>query len=306
MKKYLTLLSLACVSIACQPQATQTTAAPKTALVQAPPVSPAKVGQPLPVLFAAADTLTLPMRKLAEQIDLSKLWQSDTKERRQHPVLEGFFGPDHYRFMMFFSQVTRDNAHPEVYHVSGKCHYRKNIRPFTGTLTLRRMEDADVFYSPNDDIFAAEYAASLHPDSTNERLIRASAQLHIYSAWARLQLAEEATENSGIFEGEAVLNFYVNNTKRVGYASAPVLTEGEPARGSGLLLRGARCNRTTQQLKKFVVADDVFAAAPEVYKDFGIGDRGFEINPKYAKLGWNEAWENDEWWADSPKLSLSL
>ena len=246
------------------------------------------------------------MHKLARQIDLSKLWQSDTKERRKHPVLEGFFGPDHYRFVMVFSQATRDKVHPEVYHVSGKCHYRKNIRSFTGTLTLRRIEDADVFYSPSDDIFAAEYAASLDPDSTNERLIRASAQLHIYSAWARLQLTEEATENSGKFEGEAVLNFYVNDKKRVGYASAPSLLDGEPARGSGLLLRGIRRNRTTQQLKKFVVADDVFAAAPDVYKDFGIGDRGYEINPKYAKLGWNEAWANDEWWADSPKPSLNL
>lgn len=304
MRKLLALAALTCASAACQPQATSTTAATVAA---ARPARPAQAAPPLPALFSAADTLTRPMRKLVEQIDLSKLWQSDTKERREHPVLEGFFGPDHYRFMMVFKQVSRDKVQPEVYHVSGKCHYRQNIRPFTGTLTLRRLEDADVFYSPSDNILSPAYAAgSADADSMSERLSRAMAQLHFYSAWARLQLLEEAAENSGLFEGEAVLNFYVAPRHQVGYASAPALTAGEPARGSGLLLRGARRNTTTQQVKKFVVADDVFAAAPDVYKDFGVGDRGFEINPKYAKLGWNKAWANEEWWADSPKPSLNL
>jgi hypothetical protein len=246
------------------------------------------------------------MSKLISQIDLSSLWQSNTKERRESPVLEGFFGPDHYRFMMAFTRVIRDKEHHEIYRVQGKCHYRKNIRPFTGILTVRRVEDADIFYSPGDDIFSSVYTGSPEPDSVSERLSRAAAKLHFYSAWARLQLTEGAAENSGLFEGEAILNFYVAPGARVGYAHAPVLTDGEPAQGSGLLMRGMRRNTTTQQVKRFVVADDVFAAAPDVYKDFGIGERGYEINPKYAKLGWNKAWANDEWWADSPKPSLNL
>ena len=68
----------------------------------------------------------------------------------------------------------------------------------------------------------------------------------------------------------------------------------------------SRRNHTTRQVKTFVVPDNVFAAAPEVCKDFGIGDRSREINPKYAKPGWSELWENEEWWADSPKPKLSL
>ena len=40
--------------------------------------------------------------------------------------------------------------------------------------------------------------------------------------------------------------------------------------------------------------------------DLYLGERDVYINPKYAGLDWNEAWENDEWWADSPKPKLSL
>lgn len=45
---------------------------------------------------------------------------------------------------------------------------------------------------------------------------------------------------------------------------------------------------------------------PQALKSLRLGDRSEEINPNLAKLGWNEAWENDEWWATSPKSSLSL
>ena len=54
------------------------------------------------------------------------------------------------------------------------------------------------------------------------------------------------------------------------------------------------------------MSSDIFLLSPSLIKDFGIGDRGAQVNPKYAKLGWNELWENDEWWADSPKPKLSL
>ena len=82
--------------------------------------------KPLPTLFAAADTLTKPMQQLLAEYDLAKLWQGDTKERRENPTLQGFFGPDHYRFALAFTSVVKDTQHSEVYHVRGKCRYRKN------------------------------------------------------------------------------------------------------------------------------------------------------------------------------------
>ena len=262
---------------AAAPAATNATAAPRA----------------LPNLFAASDTLTAPMRRLVARHDLANLLQGDTKGNEGNPAFEGFFGPDHYRFALVFNDVQRDEQHPAIYHVRGKCHYRKNVRKFTGTLTVQQVLDL-----PRGYFFIAGAGSDL-PDT-------AAAQT--YTARARLQLTEDNSENSGVFDGEAVLDFYtLAGSAKTDYVTAVMETdESMPARGSGLLLRGSRLNVSTKEVKKFVVSTNFFAAAPDVYSDFAIGDRGGEINPKYAKLGWNELWENDEWWADSPKPKLSL
>ncbi|MBJ6110294.1 hypothetical protein JAO73_14820 [Hymenobacter sp. BT523] len=298
---------LAGLLVACQQQKP---VAVNVAVDASAPVPVAKDGEKaLPSLFAAADTLTGPMRQLLREIDLSKLWQGDTQYRRENPTLQGFFGPDHYRFALAFTSVQRDARHPEVYHVRGKCRYRKNIRPFEGTLTVRQVADLDApwdydeFTPQQQDSTLTEAAAN---DSAEAQYERARQLSHPYTLRAELAIQEAAAPNSGVFRGEAVLNFHVASRGRLDYVTAPFVHKGVPANGSEMLVHGARRNLTTREVKTFVVAADVFAAAPEVYKDFGIGDRGGEVNPKYAKLGWNEVWENDEWWAASPKPSLSL
>ncbi|WP_046246785.1 hypothetical protein [Hymenobacter terrenus] len=294
MKKLIWLLALA--GTACQQQAPATQVAAATAARRpaAPRTSrPGTFTPRLPALFTPADTLTGSMRELLRQHDLSKLWQNGSEERKINPTLEGFFGPDHYRFALVFNEVRRDAQRPDIYHVRGKSHYRKNIRSFSGLLTVRQIVDL-----PRGYFFMAGAGAEL-PDT---------AAAYTYTARAQFQITEENSESSGVFEGEAVLDFYtLPNPATADYVTAVMGTdERMPARGCGLLLRGSRLNKTTKQVKKFVVATDVFAAAPDIYKDFAVGDRGGEINPKYAKLGWNEAWENEEWWADSPQPSLNL
>ena len=307
MKKTFYPFVVALLLVACQQQKPATTIAANEASATLPQTQDGEL--PLPAMFAVADTLSGPMRQLLSENDLSELWQGAIKERQQDPTLQGFFGPDHYRFALAFTNVVRDNQHPEIYHVRGKCRYRKNIRPFEGTLTVRQIMDLDApwdydeFTLPQQDSMLTEAAAA---DSNMARYERARQLSHPYTLRAELQMQEKIAENSGVFLGEAILNFYVTSPHRLGLISAPFVTKGTPANGSALLLHGSRRNLTTQQVKSFVVSDDVFAAAPEVYKDFGIGDRGGEINPKYARLGWNELWENDEWWADSPKPKLSL
>jgi hypothetical protein len=287
------MLSLALAATACQQKApaTQSAVAIRAAAgVPAVTAAPTASQPAMPALFKDSDTLTAPMRSLVARYNLAKLWQG-YEDREGNPALEGFFGPDHYRFALFFSEVRRDEYQPASYHVRGKCHYRKNVRNFTGTLTIRQVEDL-----PRGYFFIAGAGSDL-PDTT-------AAQT--YTARARLQLVEEASDNSGVFEGEAVLDFYtLAGTAKTDYVTAVMETDDSmPTRGSGLLLRGSRLNRSTHQVKSFVVSTNFFAAAPDVYKDFAIGDRGGEINPKYAKLGWNELWENEEWWADSPKPAL--
>ena len=296
MKKLVWLFALVFSGTACQPQVpgTQVAAVAPLATSKAKPQVQAPE-QLLPTSFEAADTLTAPMRELLHQQDLSKLWQSNVEDRRANPTLEGFFGPDHYRFALVLSEVVRDSQHPELYRMRGKCRYRKNIRPFTGTLTVRQ-------------VLELKYPYFLQAMATNESTAADTVTARMYTARAQLQFQEERQDNSGIFEAEALLDFYVVPPAKIDYVTSLVdgIDENTPTRGCGLLLRGKRRNATTRVVKDFVVASWANAAAPDIYKDFMIGERSGEINPKYAKLGWNELWENDEWWAKSPTPSLNL
>ncbi|MGI4875072.1 MAG: hypothetical protein ACRYFX_28290 [Janthinobacterium lividum] len=296
MKKLLGVLVLAVAGTACQhhapPVATATVRKlPAPPAAAAPPAAVAK----LPLLFAAADTLVAPMRQLLQTYDLSALWQN-ADDSDNNPTFEGFFGPDHYHFAMVFSQVKRDADNPTRYYVLGKCRYRKNIRPFSGTLTVRQ-------------IAGLAYPGFLQAVAISDSNAADSVAGRTYTARAQLQLREETKENSGIFEGEVLLDFYVVPSRPVGYVRVynhEGIEPSLPTRGSGLLLQGNRLNVSTGQVKSFTVGPWLAAVAPNVYKDFMLDERMGQINPKYAKLGWNEHWENDEWWAATPKPKLSL
>lgn len=298
IKTRLAFLALAGASAACQPQA-QTATAPAVAATPAAPAqpTPAVKNAPLPVLFKAADTLTQPMRRLLGSQDLSLLWQNFGLGREgTQGVFEGFFGPDHYHFAMVFTRITRDPTNPAVYHVAGKSRYRKNIRPFTGTLTVRQVADLS-------------YPGFLQALAKQEENAADSLHGRTYTAHAQLQLQEEPLANSGIFEGEVLLDFYAVPGHKPGFVYVFAFEgtdENLPTHGAGLLLRGNRRNVTTGQVKSFIVSSEVAAVSDYVFKDFMLDERMGEINPKYAKLGWNEYWNNDEWWADSPKPRLNL
>ncbi|RZK99108.1 MAG: hypothetical protein EOO62_25265 [Hymenobacter sp.] len=299
MKKQLILLALAGLGAACQPQAAQTTAAttaPNPA--PAPLVVPAQATQVLPTLFTPADTLAPPQRALLRMHDLSQLWQNAERAEgpSPNPSFDGFFGPDRYRFGMVFNEVSRDPADPARYLVRGKCNYHKskNIRPFSGTLTVRQLVELK---------YPGFVRSVLYPDTAG------TLQGHLYTARAQLRLRETPQANSGIFEGEVVLDFYVVPGQPANYVYV-IGHEGYedqlPTRGGKLLVRGNRLNVTTGQVKSFLVGPELGAIAPHIFKDFMLDERMGQINPKYAKLGWNDYWQNDEWWADSPNPSLSL
>jgi hypothetical protein len=301
MKKYSALLFLGGVVAACQPQAAQTTAVAPAALVASDATRPgavAKAAPRLPVLFAPADTLALPQREVLQTHDLSRLWQNaeEAEGLYPNPSFEGIFGPDDYRFGMVFNEVTRDPADPARYLVRGKCNYHKskNIRSFSGTLTVRRLVDLK---------YPGFLRSVSYPDVAD------TLQGRLYTAHAQLQLRETPQANSGIFEGEVVLDFYVIPGQPANY----VYVHGHegyedqlPTRGGKLLVRGKRLNVTTGQVKSFLVGPELGAIAPYIFKDFMLDERMGQVNPKYAKLGWNEYWQNDEWWADSPRPHLNL
>jgi hypothetical protein len=299
MKTLVALVALAAMSAACQPQAAQkktdTASLPAITANPTQPAASATKWPPLAPLFAAADTLTASQRALLQAHDLSPLWQNENFTGDK-PVFEGFFGPDHYHFAMAFTRVTCDPADPALYHIWGKCRYRKNIRPFSGTLLVRQL----VGLSYPGFLASASSAGTGVVDSAGGRT---------YTARAQLQLEEERKENSGLFEGEVLLDFYVLPSRPPGHVYVfdhEGTDDRLPTRGAGLLLRGKRRNVSTGQVKSFIVSPEVAAVAPFVFKDFMLDERMGQINPKYAKLGWSDYWTNDEWWADSPNPSLNL
>ncbi|MDB5235531.1 MAG: hypothetical protein JWR44_2524 [Hymenobacter sp.] len=274
--------------------ACQHTSSPRTKLetealgAQAPAVTiSAKRG---PVLIGvASDTLTAPMRALLREYNLTLLWSNTNRadslsNSNGSPVLEGFFGPEHYRIGLAFNHVVRDSINPALFHVLGKSKYAKAIVPFEGTIEITRLTDLKTFLDlAEEDSAAQAYTADGH------FIFRESA----------------AHRGAGTFEGTGLLDFYITPKGEIGQV---IVMSGQdnPARGRGLLLKGMWTSYHTKQQKTLLMSRDVFSIAPDVLKDFGVGERSAQVNPKYAKLGWSDYWENDEWWADSPKPSLNL
>lgn len=72
------------------------------------------------------------------------------------------------------------------------------------------------------------------------------------------------------------------------------------------MLEGTWTSYVTGQEKPLVCVSDIFSFGGSVLKNFDVGERGPEINPKYARLGWNEVWENDEWWVEADSSAIQL
>jgi hypothetical protein len=272
------VVALALATAACQPQtsskaAKDTVAAPVAARAEPAPARPAPAG---------AAPMPLP------QIDLSEAWSnaSANAEARHHLVMEGFYGPEHYRISFFFSKVRRDSLHPEVYHIWGKNRYKKVITPFEGTVTVGR--------------FAAL------PDTVG---MENSRQLRAYTAFAEYTLREDpTTKGAGVYSGRALLDFTVNNRNEARQANFMTIESipANPTKGSGLLFQGTWRDNRTGRMQPAAWSSNFLVIVPKALEKIGLGSRADTVFPELAKYGWNEWYENDEWWADSPKPRLSL
>ena len=288
MRKLIWVVALWGVGMACQHQAssskgdgiTLSGAKNSAATLTATPV-PRPLGDRSP-------TLTPPMRALLRTHDLAPLWRNNGPPQNDNPAidgptLDGFFGPDHYRISFVFTRVWRDSLNPALFHVQGKSLYKKDIAPFAGSLEVKHLANLNT-------------RLDLAPDDSTARA---------YTAESHFVLRESlATKSPGVFEGTGLLDFYVTASGAV--EQVLVGRRNTPARGQGLLLKGKWTSNRTKRQKELLLARDVFQIAPDVLEHFDISERGSEINPKYARLGWDDYWENREWWADSTEPSLNL
>jgi hypothetical protein len=280
MKKLFYLLALA-ASPACQPAAPATAEAPG-ARASAPATSAPPPAAPADTALSAA-TLAL-----LRQHNLAPLWRGYQRENNAYQPLEGFYGPPHYRISFYFSQVERDPARPNLFYVTGLDRYKKVITPFSGTITVRELRP---------------FTKGMFLDAAP-----ADSAAPAYTAVARFALAEDpATKGAGSYAGQALLDFYLDSQQQLQLAvSHPMSSELNPTHGAGLIFRGSHVSNQTGRRRAVAFSTDFSMVVPEALQKLGIGDRSEEVNPNLARLGWAEAWENDEWWAKSPKPGLSL
>ncbi|GAB3835281.1 hypothetical protein [Hymenobacter jeollabukensis] len=285
MKTHVYLLLSAGLLGACQ-RATDTetpaATAPVTAVTNT--VADARLAAPEP----AAPALPAEQLAVLQQFDLAPLllpasYEDEEGARSAGQAMNGFFGSDHYRIEFVFTRVERDARNPALYHISGKDRYKKRVSPLEGTIELTQLQPMKPLEgSPNGELTAA------------------------YAATGQFELREGPEGNgSGVFRGKFALDFGRGTEQKPELATWGFTEESMAARRAGSRFEGQWTSNQTRKTKPVLWADGngLFAIAQDVFADFNVGERGPEINEKYAKLGWNTYWENDEWWAESPKTA---
>lgn len=216
------------------------------------------------------------MHGLLDTLDLSDIVVS-------HDWAElGFYGEDRYKIEFYFSEVTKDEKDPFLYHVVGKNRHKKVISEFKGTFHI--------------DSLAQVTDPNLDTEEVGDMGVQ-----RIYSANGKFTLAEDSLKKySGRFTGKMQMDFGA-------YDKAPIelwYFSETPNKGSGIRYDGTWTSYKTGKSKPVIWSKDLFRFANDILEEFSIGERDVEINEKYRKLGWDNFWENEEWWAESKKVTM--
>lgn len=271
MKKY--LLALPALAIAaCQQHSGPAAgaappAAPQAVAVSQRPARPAQL-----TVAAPADTAAFLRR-----YDLAAILQNRVGQPEgQVQAMNGFYGPDHYRLEVALTTLERDPQYPNHYLVRGKDRYKGVVTPLTGSVTLTRVQ-------------VHKFMAT---DADGKPVPTAS-----YAVLGTYELREDpATRGAGIFRGQVAVDMSLYEEKPVSES-----TSDSVSRGGMTTYSGTWTSLATRQQKAAIWVANLFTyRGPQIASDFFIGERDPSINPKYAKLGWNKYWENDEWWVDLP------
>ncbi|UOR06523.1 hypothetical protein MUN82_05365 [Hymenobacter aerilatus] len=278
MKQNLLLFSGALLLIlgACkqQPTATITAAVPAEAVatIAAPELDTMHV--------AAAQSRTPEMREFLAKHDVASLLQ---KEEDSHEVMNGFYGPDHYRVEFAMLSVVRDTKNPDLLHVRGKDRFKGAVTPFEGEIYLTKLQA--------QPLLTAEELAAIHEhgfDWENDP----SAQ----SILGTFTLREDSNlKGAGVITGEVAIDFRKDEN---GQLILSAQGTHSPSEQGNVKFEGIWTSNTTHKKQPVVWVSNIFSYGPQIFKEFVIGERDPDFNPKYAKLGWDTYWENDEWWAE--------
>lgn len=283
MNKHLPWLSL----LSCTAAVAGLLAVP--ALVSSGTAAPAKVHRRLGDGTTSVALTPAAAQAFFARHDLKTLWLPGVQEEAESwggsgygpaPSQNGFFGADHYRIEFALTSVERDAKRPSVYLVRGKNRYKKRITPFSGTITLQQVRRGPVQ--------AAEEGQT--PDES-------------YTVQGQFEFREDAAvAGHGVFKGTVVADAFVNAAGKAQMGWVP----NSAAKGCGYKFEGQWVSAQNGGAKPVLWGNNLNAVARLVFTDFMVGERMPHVNKKYASLGWNRIWDNDEWWADAPASSVSL
>ncbi|MBD2767042.1 hypothetical protein IC235_03930 [Hymenobacter sp. BT664] len=265
---------LALLAGACQQQSPrQATVATTVATVTT--ATPAEITPGAVALRTSSTKLTPDMLAFLQDNDLSPLWRN-LAQHQEHElaVHNGFFGVDNYRIEFVFTSITRDATDPALFLVTGKNRYKKTISPFTGSIRITQLLNEQPS-TPDIELQEDVVRVALGTFEFSEQL---------------------GTRTDGIFRGTMALDFFFN--KNGNLEVYPFSGGKYGARGAGYRFTGNWASKSTNKTKPVMFAAQFDEIANEVLEDFSIGERDLELNPKYAKLGWENYWENEEWWAE--------
>ncbi|MDO7876745.1 hypothetical protein Q5H93_18515 [Hymenobacter sp. ASUV-10] len=288
MKTLLGILILAGLAASCQHHSPPTKTVADAPLVKTARPEAARQTADRPEPSGQAEEV-----KSLQNPDFSSLLQtvhSDEADYDNH-AQNGFFGPTHYRIEMAMTRVWRDTANPALYHLQGLSRYKKIITPFVGEFTVGQTVEQPLYT-------AKEIAAQ------REQGIELRNESALYTTIGSFELREDSTHRgAGVFRGKLAIDWKRGDYGRLETDWRKV---NSGSHGGGVWYDGTWTNNKTQQTYPVQWVENFSYVAEQVLPEFNIGEREMVINPKYVKLGWPEFWENEEWWADSPKASLNL
>ena len=234
-------------------------------------LSPAHATAPLAapggVLSNAARTALL------SRASLGRLWQHQTRSGSED-VLNGVFGYDGRRLEFVFLSVQPDAKSPGRYHVAGKFRCYGDVTPFRGSVEVQQVQRLSAEAAGEGD------DAKVSP---------------VYCATGSFALqASSAHGLGGRFDGRLALDFQFGSSGR---AVLTTYTANALTRNGGLLFDGEWRDGSAGDPVPAVWKQGM-AVVHQVLTRFQIGDRDAHLNPRYARVGWNTYWQNDEWWAE--------
>jgi hypothetical protein len=254
-------------------------AAPALLLGAARPATPGfSRTAPAPAASLAAPGAVLSnatRQALLARASLGRLWQHQPQSGTED-VLNGCYGYDGRRIEFVFTAVQADAKSPGRYLVAGKFRCYGDVTPFRGSIEVQQVQRL-----PNE---LAAYAE----DDKDKR--------PVYCATGSFALRAISSHGlGGQFNGRIALDFKLTPSHR---AELATYTANPATRNGGLLFDGTWREDAASETTVPAIWKQGIAVTRQIMTRFEIGNRDSHINPKYARVGWNSFWQNDEWWVE--------